>query len=46
MMTFLVVFLLILGLAFTAQAETKSLMMATTTSTEDTGLLDYLMPLF
>ena len=29
-----------------AQAETKSLMMATTTSTEDTGLLDYLMPLF
>ena len=46
MMTFFVAFLLTLGLAFTAQAETKSLMMATTTSTEDTGLLDYLMPLF
>nr|NJM01877.1 solute-binding protein [Desulfobacula sp.] len=45
-MTFIVAFLLTLGLAFTAQAETKSLMMATTTSTEDTGLLDYLMPLF
>lgn len=46
MMTFIVAFLLTLGLALTAQAETKSLMMATTTSTEDTGLLDYLMPLF
>ena len=46
MMTFIVAFLLTLGLAFTVQAETKSLMMATTTSTEDTGLLDYLMPLF
>jgi len=46
MMTFIVAFLLTLGLAFTVQAETKSLMMATTTSTEDTGLLDYLMPQF
>lgn len=46
MMTIIVAFLLTLGLAFTAQAETKSLMMATTTSTEDTGLLDSLMPLF
>jgi tungstate transport system substrate-binding protein len=46
MMTLIVALLLTLGLAFTAQAETKSLMMATTTSTEDTGLLDYLMPLF
>jgi tungstate transport system substrate-binding protein len=46
MMTFIVALLLTLGLAFTAQAETKSLMMATTTSTEDTGLLDYLMPQF
>ena len=29
-----------------AQAETKSLMMATTTSTDNTGLLDYLIPHF
>lgn len=29
-----------------ARAEDKTLMMATTTSTDDTGLLDYLAPLF
>jgi tungstate transport system substrate-binding protein len=46
MMTFIVTFLLVMGLALSAQAETKTLMMATTTSTEDTGLLDYLMPRF
>lgn len=33
-------------LAFSAQAENKSLMMATTTSTDNTGLLDYLIPHF
>lgn len=32
-------------LAGTAHAEDKQLLMATTTSTEDTGLLDYLAPL-
>ncbi|MBF0234349.1 MAG: substrate-binding domain-containing protein [Desulfamplus sp.] len=38
--------LLTLMAGFTAYASEKSLMMATTTSTDDTGLLDYLMPLF
>ncbi len=38
--------LLVLGLTAGAQAEPKSLMMATTTSTDDTGLLDYLIPEF
>jgi len=33
-------------LAISVQAETKSLMMATTTSTDNTGLLDYLIPHF
>lgn len=33
-------------LAISVQAEEKSLMMATTTSTDDTGLLDYLIPHF
>lgn len=33
-------------LAFSAQAQNKSLMMATTTSTDNTGLLDYLIPHF
>lgn len=37
---------MILSVGFAAQASEKSLMMATTTSTDDTGLLDYLMPLF
>ncbi|MBF0301701.1 MAG: substrate-binding domain-containing protein [Desulfamplus sp.] len=37
---------LILVVGFTVQAADKTLMMATTTSTDDTGLLDYLMPLF
>ncbi|OGR28232.1 MAG: tungsten ABC transporter substrate-binding protein [Desulfobacterales bacterium RIFOXYA12_FULL_46_15] len=45
-MNWVIVFFMTMGLAAFAQAETKSLMMATTTSTEDTGLLDYLMPLF
>lgn len=36
--------ILLAGVA--VQASEKSLMMATTTSTDDTGLLDYLMPLF
>ncbi|WP_299977608.1 substrate-binding domain-containing protein [Desulfobacula sp.] len=33
-------------LAVSAQAQSKSLMMATTTSTDNTGLLDYLIPHF
>ncbi|MBF0200592.1 MAG: substrate-binding domain-containing protein [Desulfamplus sp.] len=40
----------IITLIFTSatmtRAESKSLLMATTTSTDNTGLLDYLMPLF
>jgi tungstate transport system substrate-binding protein len=42
----LIVFFLTMGLSVAAQAETKSLMMATTTSTDNTGLLDYLIPHF
>ncbi len=38
--------LLIMLSGFSAQAVAKSLMMATTTSTDNTGLLDYLMPHF
>jgi tungstate transport system substrate-binding protein len=38
--------LLTLGLVFSVQAQAKSLMMATTTSTDNTGLLDYLIPHF
>jgi tungstate transport system substrate-binding protein len=37
---------LILGLASGVQAQAKTLMMATTTSTDNTGLLDYLIPHF
>jgi tungstate transport system substrate-binding protein len=37
---------LILGLAPGVQAQAKTLMMATTTSTDNTGLLDYLIPHF
>ncbi|WP_457553065.1 substrate-binding domain-containing protein [Desulfobacula sp.] len=33
-------------LTFSVQAQTKNLMMATTTSTDNTGLLDYLAPFF
>jgi len=33
-------------MAFSAQAGTQNLMMATTTSTDNTGLLDYLIPYF
>ncbi len=33
-------------MAFSAQAGTRTLMMATTTSTDNTGLLDYLIPYF
>ena len=40
------VLLFTLILAFSAQAAEKSLMMATTTSTDNTGLLDYLIPYF
>ncbi|CCK79030.1 MULTISPECIES: substrate-binding domain-containing protein [Desulfobacula] len=36
----------VMTLAFSAQAQNKSLMMATTTSTDNTGLLDYLIPHF
>jgi hypothetical protein len=39
---FAVVFAMVLALG--VQAEEKSLMMATTTSTDNTGLLDYLIP--
>ncbi len=46
MINWICIFLLAFGLAATAQAETRSLMMATTTSTDDTGLLDYLIPQF
>ena len=35
-----------LAFGLTVHASDKTLMMATTTSTDDTGLLDYLMPLF
>ncbi len=42
----LLVSFLLLGLAAGAQAGSKSLMMATTTSTDGTGLLDYLIPHF
>ncbi|MBT7260427.1 MAG: solute-binding protein [Desulfobacula sp.] len=35
-----------IGLTINAQAQTKGLMMATTTSTDNTGLLDYLIPHF
>ena len=37
---------LILGLAWSVLANAASLMMATTTSTDNTGLLDYLIPHF
>lgn len=37
---------LMLGVAFSATAADKVLMMATTTSTDNTGLLDYLAPHF
>ena len=40
-------FLLVLsGTSFAESAESKSVILATTTSTQDTGLLDVLMPLF
>ncbi len=42
----LIISIFILVFGFTVQAADKTLMMATTTSTDDTGLLDYLMPLF
>ena len=42
----LLVFLLIVFVAFSAQAADKVLTMATTTSTDDTGLLDELAPKF
>lgn len=45
MLMALVIFL-ILAAGLSVQASEKTLMMATTTSTDDTGLLDYLMPLF
>ncbi|MBT3177475.1 MAG: solute-binding protein [Desulfobacula sp.] len=38
--------LLVMILAINAQAQNKNLMMATTTSTDNTGLLDYLIPHF
>lgn len=45
MMRYVAAFVLMLGLcASTVQAE--SLMMATTTSTQDSGLLEYLLPIF
>ena len=40
----LLAFLLIVFVAFSAQAADKVLTMATTTSTDNTGLLDYLAP--
>ena len=42
----LLAFLLIVFVAFSAQAADKVLTMATTTSTDNTGLLDYLAPKF
>lgn len=44
--TAILAFLFTMILAFGAQAGSKSLMMATTTSTDNTGLLDYLIPHF
>ena len=38
--------ILTMTLTISAQAKSKSLMMATTTSTDNTGLLDYLIPHF
>lgn len=38
--------ILTIALAAACQAKSKSLMMATTTSTDNTGLLDYLIPYF
>ncbi len=38
--------ILTLGMTVSVQAQAKSLMMATTTSTDNTGLLDYLIPHF
>ena len=38
--------LLSLLLALPGQAENKQLLLATTTSTDNTGLLDYLAPIF
>lgn len=42
------IFTMIIAISMTinAQAQTKGLMMATTTSTDNTGLLDYLIPHF
>ncbi|MCK5837861.1 MAG: substrate-binding domain-containing protein, partial [Desulfobacula sp.] len=38
--------IIVMTLAMSAQAETKNLMMATTTSTDNTDLLEYLIPHF
>lgn len=40
------ILMMVLVIAFTATAADKVLMMATTTSTDNTGLLDYLVPYF
>ena len=38
--------LLLVSLGSVAQAQDKTLILATTTSTQDTGLLDVLIPIF
>jgi tungstate transport system substrate-binding protein len=43
---FLVILALIAGLGSPAQAQDKTLILATTTSTQDSGLLDTLVPIF
>ncbi|MCK9274299.1 MAG: substrate-binding domain-containing protein [Syntrophales bacterium] len=46
LLVMVVLFVCILGLSLQAAAEDKVLQMATTTSTDNTGLLDYLAPTF
>ncbi len=43
---FIGVMALLIGVVSPARAETKALILATTTSTQDTGLLDVLVPMF